>query len=163
MRRKGWEKVMDRLLILCAVAGLILFPVSSAVNGEELSPRLQPYFFSANPMFQADIMALEMRHRANSPTGMDYEQGTISAGRSIIMEATPEDRWNEIHLLGLTLSLSRHVQEKEYTRRRISMTPESPYNLDTMLPLLLRGARGAGDIEALSGFLSPHFNLKITF
>jgi len=154
---------MDRLLMLCAVMGLIFFSGLGAVNGENLSSRFQPHFFSMNPMFQADIVALEMKHRTNYPEEMDYEPGAISAGRSSIMEAVPEDRWSEIRLSGLTLSLSRYTKEKEYTRRKINLTPESPYGLDTMLPLLLRGARGTGDIETLGGFLSPHFNLAIPF
>lgn len=161
MRREESGKIMDRLLMLYVVAVLILFLGFGAANGEEFSSRVQSHFFSASPMFQADVMALEMRHGVNSPAEIDYKLGIIP-GSSAIVEAAPGDRWNEIRLSGLTLSLSRHV-EKEYTRRMINMTPESPYTMDAILPLLLRGARRTGDIEFLGGFLSPHFNLEIAF
>jgi len=95
---------------------------------------------------------------------MNYEPDIFSSmGGSVITEGAPDDRWNEIRLSGLTLSLSRRVQEKEHTRHKLNLVPESPHSWDAMLPLLLRGARRTGDIEALGGFLNPHFNLKIIF
>jgi len=155
---------MDRLLMLYVVTGLIFFTWVCPVNGEELFRRDQSRFFSANPMFQADVIALEKKNRVNSLGEMNYELDIFSPmGSFAITEDAPEDSWNEIRLSGLTLSLSRHVQEKEHAHRRINLMSESPHSLDTMLPLLMRGARHTGDIEALGGFLNPRFNLKIIF
>jgi hypothetical protein len=160
MRRKESGKIMVRLLVSFIIAGLILFPGPGAVNGEELFPGSQSPFFSVPPMFQDDVMALEMKQGENSLA----ELNAVSAmAGSAVVGTVPEDRWNEIRLSGLTLSISRHAQGKEHAYRRTNLTPENPYNLDDMLPLLLRGARRPGDIETLGGFISPYFNLRIAF
>jgi|GEM_PF-5176233 len=146
---------MKRLFVSFIVTGLILFPASGVVNGGELFPHRAP-FFSADPVFQADVMALEKRHKTDFP--IDYEANAVSAMSYSAAEAAD---WNEIRLPGLTLSLSRHGQEKEPFRRRINMTPEN--NWDAMAPLLSRGVRYREDIELLGGFLSPYLNFKIEF
>ncbi|MDR2862123.1 MAG: hypothetical protein LBV07_06205 [Syntrophobacterales bacterium] len=148
---------------MCIAAGLILFTGWGTVNGEKLSFQTPGRFFSPDPIFQADVMALEKKQKASLPLEINYGPGIIYVPDDSIIEGAAEDRWNEIRLPGLTLSLSRHVKDKEHSRHRINQTPENPHGWDAMLPVLLRGAHQTGDIEALGGFLSPHFNLKIEF
>jgi len=144
------------------VAVLILaIPASEAFSGAK--PRAsRKSFFSVNPAFRADVLALEAEKKPDDLMKLDEQSVSLLGDDLPVWESAGQNRWNEVRWFGLTLSLSRLVPAQEKDRKE-PFSEKEQMSFETLLPLILHGSSPQGDMEALGEFIRPQLNLGIEF
>jgi len=148
-----------RITLITAV--ILVMLASDAFS--ETKPRAPgESFFSVNPAFRADVLGSEAEKKTDDLLKLNEKSVSFLGDNLTVWETGGQDRWNEIRLLGLTLSLSRLVSAQEKDRKE-PFAEKERMSLETLLPLILHGSFQQGDMEALGEFFSPQLNLGIEF
>jgi len=151
-----------RWLKIFLIATVILVVLTAEAFSGTKQRASRKSFFSVNPAFRADVLASEAERKTDDLLKLDEKSISILDNNLPVWETGGQDRWNEVRLLGLTLSLSRLVSAQEKDRKE-PFAEKEPMSLETLLPLVLHGSFQQGDIEALGEFFRPQLNLGIEF
>ena len=144
------------------VAVILVIPAVEAFSEAKPQASSRKDFFSVNPAFRADVLVSETEKKTDDLLKLDEKSVSILDNNLQVWETGGQDKWNEVRLLGLTLSLSRLVSAREKDRK--DPFPEKErMSLETLLPLIFHGSFQQEDMESLGEFFRPQLNLGIEF
>jgi hypothetical protein len=146
---------------LVIVVTLLMMLVYATVDAQGINRAKRKSFFTINPTLRAEVLAQEAVKEEEDLLSWPVVSDMLPLDG--LNRHTPEpERWNEIAILGVTISLSRMVREQNPALGDLA-AGDDEVAIREFWSRLFQGALRQEDWAEMGGVLQPQLNLGITF